>query len=314
METLSDGRVQVDIAFEPGGGSQSGLASGTDVVVIIDASFSMYARAYKNAKVLELMDQLITFMAPYDDDGIDVYLHSLRETPFAHLGAHASADTVTGVIGDYMEARTAAKLMGQCTVGAPVIHEVIRKLKKEKGSERVFIEMVTDGVFDDQEQLRSAILQYGREYNIKGEQEYGLRFHFTGVGAQGAAGLQFLQALDEGAGQGDASFVDCVQHDHADTIEANVGAIIRELQKTVKLEAENALVMISGSTQPTHIANKYDGEWSAGSDLAFEGGIPLRISISMIFEHKPSTFKLELQYVNASTGDFEEYAFDIHLA
>ncbi len=128
-QTLSDGRVQVDLSFEPAGGKQVQLSSGTDVVVVLDASFSMYARAYRNAKVIDLVDKMITFMTPYDDDGIDVYTHSLRNQPFEQVGgeAHASADTVLPFFGDYMEARTAMRLMGQRTVGAPVIHHIVQE-------------------------------------------------------------------------------------------------------------------------------------------------------------------------------------------
>lgn len=312
VESLDDGRVQVTIAFDPAGGKQTELSSGTDVVVVLDASFSMYAGAYRNAKIIDLVDKMITFMSPYDDDGIDVYTHSLRTKKFEQVGgeAHASADTVIPLLGDFMEARTALRLMGQSTYGAPVLDHLIQEFKEEKGSDRLFIEMITDGEFDDWEAVEEAILKYGKKYNIPGENEYAVRFHFTGVGAKGAKGLEFLSKLDHNLEGSNEGFIDCVQHDNAATVEAGVESILRELQKTVKLDADNAYLSISGAEEPSHISDCYAGDWKAATGISFEGGIPIRISVALLFESMPKEFAIELQYVNGETDQIEEYKFN----
>lgn len=314
VQIYDDGQHCVTMSFEPGGGKQASLASGTDVVVVLDASFSMFARAYRNGKVLGLVDSMIGFMSPYDDDGIDVFLHSLRKDPFLHLGAFASADEVIPVFGDYMETKTAMRIMGQRTVCAPVLHEIVRMLKEEKGSDRVFIEMLTDGVFDDEDEVRAAILQYGRKYNNE-EAPFGIRFHFTGVGAEGARGLAFLDSLDndlEGTYEG---FIDCVQHNHADTVEENVESILDELQKTVQLDVANAMLSVSSTNaQASHITDaNYEKGWSEGSDLSWEGGMPIRLSIGALFPHNPGAITVTLAYLNAETDEFEEHEITAEL-
>lgn len=309
IEPTDDGRFVASIRFEPSGGTEARLSSGTDVVLVLDASFSMFAGAYRNGRVLELVDGMIKFMSPYDDDGIDVYLHSLRAEPFRHLGAFSDPNDVTPELGPFMEVRSAMQLMGQRTVCAPVIHDIVRRLKVEKGSDRVFIEIVTDGVFDDQDEVEAAIVEYGNRFNST-EAPFGIRFHFTGVGAQGAKGLEFLDQLDNELSEKHPGFIDCVQHSAASTVEQNIQTIIAELQQTVRLNAENALLAISnGGTPPQNICDAYTKEWIEGGEVAWEGGLPVMVSVHAMFEASPKELQVSLQYLDGESGEFTEFTF-----
>lgn len=308
-EDTEDGRSMVTVEFAPGGGSEAKLSSGTDVVLVLDASFSMFVRAYRNARVIELVEKMIGFMNPYDDDGIDVYLHSLRNTPFRHLGAHSKADKVVEQLGEFMEARSAAAIMGQRTVCAPVIHDIVKRLKEEKGSDRIFIEIVTDGEFNDEAAVEDAIIAYGAKYNTA-ENPYGIRFHFTGIGAEGAKGLSFLDRLDNKLEQEYPGFIDCVQHNHAETVEQNIATIINELQQTVRLSAENAVFEINGvGGDVEYVFDSLKGVWDAGNTISWEGGLPVRVHAHARFARLPSEVEFVLCYFDGDAGQTVEHRF-----
>src|SRR5262245_42818007 len=80
-EAQPNGNTMVQVEIVPDTTSTGGaqIVDGTDIVLVLDASFSMYASAYRNLKIFDVVDQVVTFLNPYDKDGIDVYLHSLRE-------------------------------------------------------------------------------------------------------------------------------------------------------------------------------------------------------------------------------------------
>lgn len=311
----SGGIIHLEIS--PGGGTESKLSSGTDVVLVLDASFSMFVRAYRNARVIELVDKMVKFMTPYDDDGIDVYLHSLRNAPFRHLGAHAKPDKVIEQLGEFMEARTAASVMGQRTVCAPVIHDIVKRLKEEKGSDRVFIEIVTDGEFNDETAVEEAIIEYGEKYNSI-ENPFGIRFHFTGIGPDGAKGLAFLDRLDNKLQEENPGFIDCVQHSHAETVEKNIETIIGELQQTVRLNADNPLLEIAATGADVHHvldvsknewnpADTRDGQWVGV--LSWEGGLPVQIRAQVSLSGEPSEVSFSLQYQDAEADNPVELRF-----
>jgi hypothetical protein len=301
----------VTLEFAPGGGVESNLSSGTDVVLVLDASFSMFVRAYRNGRVIELVEKMIKFMNPYDDDGIDVYLHSLRNMPFRHLGAHSTPDKVVEQLGEFMETRSASAIMGQRTVCAPVIDDIVKRLKEEKGSDRVFIEIVTDGEFNDETAVEAAILKYGEKYNSK-ENPFGIRFHFTGIGADGAKGLQFLDRLDTKLNEDYPGFIDCVQHNHAESVEQNIEMIISELQQTVRLNAENAtLEFFGGSVE--HVFDSAKNEWLTDPMLSWEGGLPVNIRVHTRFSNKPAEVEFVLSYRDADADDSVELRFQASL-
>jgi len=306
VSTTDDGRHLVDMVIVPSGGTDTSLSSGTDVVLVLDASFSMYAGLYRNAKVLQFVESMIKFMSPYDDDGIDVYLHSLKKEPFRHMGAFSDSEEVQSHLGMYMEAKTAMMEMGQRTVCAPVIHDIVRRLKEDKGSDRVFIEIVTDGVFDDQEEVLNAIVEYGRKYNTE-EAPYGIRFHFTGVGPQGSSGIEFLSHLDNDLADKYPGFIDCVQHDSATSVEDNVNTIVKELESTIRLSADNVMISVSDADgqAPQSIRLLDDGAWTPQNEQSIEGGMPVRIPISAVFTEPPAGVRLQLQFVDEE-GNYHE--------
>ncbi len=308
-ETTPDGRVMVSVTFEPGGGAEAGLSSGTDVVLVLDASFSMFVGAYRNGRVLDFVDGMIKFMNPYDDDGIDVYLHSLKAVPFLHLGAHSEGDTVTPHFGHYMEAGSASKLMGQRTICAPVIHDIVNRLKVEKGSNRVFIEVVTDGEFNDEREVEAAIILYGNRYNSK-EEPFGIRFHFTGVGREGSKGLQFLDSLDNELAEKYPGFIDCVQHNRADSVQGNIEMILDELRQSVRLNAENPYLEVAGGAGgPQMICDGYTNEWNDGGMVTWEGGLPVTVSLHVVFPTMPPELTFSLNYGDGDSGETVALAF-----
>lgn len=296
------GWQEVTITFSLSGG---GLSSGTDVVVVLDASFSMWAPFYRRPeKVVGLVEPVIDFMSPYDDDGIDVYLHSLKNAPFTHLGAFTSGEEVTGHIAEYAEALTAQRTMGQRTVCAPVIHDIVARLKQQKDSDRVFVEIITDGEFDDKEAVREAILTYGMTYNSD-DNPFGLRFHFTGIGANGSKGVQFLEALDTQLGEDHPGYMDCVQTDHSSNVMENVRAMLRELQSAVKLDAENILVQVSGDdgSDPGYVSHA-EGDWEEGPVLSLEA-LPVTLTVRALFPTLPREVRFSLSFTDGDDNTHE---------
>jgi len=290
------------ISVDPAGGTEARLASGTDVVVVLDASFSMFAGFYRNARVLDFVDRIAEFVLPYDDDGIDVYLHSLKEAPFRHLGTFRQATEVSSQLGEFMEPASAMKTMGQKTICAPVLREIARMLKEDKGAERVFIEVITDGAFDDAEELESTIVELGRRYNTP-EHPAGFKMHFSGIGPGGAKGIDLLRRLDDELESKYPGYIDCVDFDAATQVEENLAAIVKELRHSVRLKTGNAFVTISADngTEPTHICESHAMEWQDGAALSFEA-LPATISLHAIFAQRPATVLFDLTYLDAATG------------
>lgn len=297
-----------NVSFELGGDGLS-LESRTDVVLVIDASFSMFARAYRNGRIFELVEQIMTFVAPFDDDGVDIYFHSLRAEPFKYIGAHADSAALHEHLSDYVEARTAARIMGQKTILVPALDDIVSRLKEERGSERVFVEVITDGVFDDQEELEQRLIEYGTRYNSN-ENPYGLRFHFTGVGAQGAQGLRFLDRLDNDLESEVEGWIDCIEAHTADSVEKNVQAIVSELKSTIQLAASNGIVTIQSDGGPAaQICRTAGGDdvpaWEEASEVSLEDFPPAQ-SYAAAFSDAPDRVELKLMFLNDTTGEFFE--------
>ena len=301
---LDDGRWGAEIQLELGGGGHS-LQSNTDVVLVVDASFSMFARTYRNGRIFGLTDSILSFVAPFDADGVDIYLHSLRAEPFRYLGAYETSDRLMDVLADFTEARTASRLMGQNTVLAPVLRDLVRRLKEEKGSEKVFVEIVTDGVFDDEEELEKLIIECGLKYNSP-ESPYGLRLHFTGVGSDGARGLAFLDRLDndlEGEVEG---WIDCIEAHTADNVEQNTADIIHELKQTVQLSASNATFEFGSAVGAPAHARYGEHGWEDGGFLSVEGNCPVALSFSLVFDEAPDDLQIDFGFIDEDGGDWKD--------
>lgn len=301
-----DGTFTASITFQPSGGAVAQLASGTDVVVVLDASFSMFAGFYRNGRVLDFAERVISFVAPYDDDGVDVYLHSLRDAPFRHLGSFTNAVDVTALLGEFMETGSAMKAMGQKTLCASVIRDAVRRLKEVKGSTRVFIEVITDGAFDDQAELEAAIVELGLRYNTP-EHPMGFRVHFSGVGPGGTKAVAFLQELDDGLEAKYPGFIDCVDYDAATSVDENLACIVKELKQVVRLNAENAMLTVAGvdGAQAMHICDAHESDWQDGASISFEG-LPMEISVHAVFAARPVGIRVDLVYLDGATADARE--------
>ena len=306
MNRNEDGTYTASIRFEPCGGSQTRMASGTDVVIILDASFSMYAGFFRNGRVLDFVDAVAAFVMDYDEDGVDVYLHSLRDKPFRHLGAFRVAAQISESLGEYLETGSAMKAMGQKTTCTPAIRDAVRRLKEEKGSKRLFVEVITDGSFDDKEDLEAAIVEFGRRYNSP-ENPMGFRVHFSGIGPGGAQGIDFLRQLDDGLVDKYPGYIDCVDYDAAASVEENVASIVKELEQVVTLEAENVLLEVSGGAdrEPTHVRTSVDNDWEAGGTKSLER-LPVVLTVHANFAELPSAVHVRLMYVDPQSGDVRE--------
>ncbi len=302
----SDGNYTVAVRISPAGGTGPKLESATDVAIIIDASFSMFAGFYRNAKVLNFVEAVTNFLLPYDDDGVDVFLHSLRDGQHVHLGAFTNSEDVLPLLGSYMEAPTAMKAMGQKTFCAAVIRDAAERLLVQKGSRRVFIEVVTDGAFDDKEALEQTIVELGNRYNTP-EDSKRFRLHFSGIGAGGAAGMEFLKYLDDELGKKHPGFIDCVDYDSAASVDANIASIIKELETGVSLQADNVMITVTGEdgTEPTFIRTGDDTDWEPGNVKSLEA-LPVSIEVYAVFAGAPKPFIVTLQYVDSVSGEYCE--------
>jgi len=304
-EAQPNGNTLVQIELTPDTASTGGAAmvDGTDVVLVLDASFSMYASAYRNLKVFDVVDKVVAFLSPFDKDGIDVYIHSLREEPYKHIGAIATPGEVQQHLTDFVEIGTARKLMGTKTVCAPVLRDIARRLKEEKKSSNVFIAILTDGEFDDENDTENAIVELGKKYNTKAE-PFGFKLHFTGFGN---LQFKFLKRLDDELEAKHPGFVDCVDFDTAAEIEGTVNHMVKEFQSAIICAGANGTVGVKCDQKVVKVGdaktNRYDdGDFFSGFEV-----VPAVISIGFEVVGKPTNVVVDLSYetVGGSMAEFK---------
>jgi hypothetical protein len=310
-ERLPNGNTMVQVEVVPDTANTGGasIVSGTDIVLVLDASFSMYASAYRNLKIFDIVDQVVKFLNPFDKDGIDIYLHSLREAPFKHVGTVTTPGEVQQLLTDYVEISTARKLMGTKTVCAPVLRDIVARLKEEKKSANVFISVLTDGEFDDEAAVESSIVEFGKKYNTK-EEPFGFKLHFTGFGN---LQFKFLKDLDDALEAKYPGFIDCIDFDTATEIEVTVQQMVKEFQRAVICAGSNGTVSVKCDQKVIRVGdaktNRYaDGDFFSGYEV-----VPAILSLGFELAGTPTTASIELGY-EAVNGAMSEFKIPVKLA
>ena len=306
VNSNADGTSTVSIRFEPCGGSQVKMATETDVVMILDARFSMYPSFFLNGQVLDYVDAVAAFAMDYDDDVADVYLHSLHDKPFRHLGAFQGAAQISETPGEYLEPGSAMKAMGQKTTCTPAIRNAVRRPRDEKRSKRPFVEATTDGSFDDKQDLEAVIVDTGRLYNSR-ENPLGCRGHLSGIGSGGAQGIAFLRQLDDGLADQYSSYIYCVDCDASLNVEENVASNVKELAHVVTLEADNVLLEGAGGEgcELTYIRTGVVDDWEGGGAKSVER-LPVVITVHVNVVESPRAFQVRNMYGYPKSGDLRE--------
>ena len=310
-EPLPNGNtmVQVEVIPDTAGTGGASIVEGTDIVLVLDASFSMYASAYRNLKIFDIVDQVVKFLNPYDKDGIDVYLHSLREAPFKHVGTITTPGEVQQLLTDYVEISTARKLMGTKTVCAPVLRDIVSRLKEEKKSSNVFISILTDGEFDDEAAVEGAIVEFGKKYNTR-EEPFGFKLHFTGFGN---LQFKFLTKLDDELEAKYPGFTDCIDFDTASEIETTVKHMVKEFQSAVICAGSNGTASVRCDQKVVRVGdaktNRYaDGDFFSGYEV-----LPAVVTLGFEVVGKPTTATIELGYETVG-GATAEHKIPIRIA
>jgi hypothetical protein len=300
--------VQVEITPDTSGTGGAQIVAGTDIVLVLDASFSMYASAYRTLKIFDVVDRVVSFLNPFDDDGIDVYLHSLRDIAFRHIGAITTPGEVQEHLTDFVEIGTARKLMGTRTVCAPVLRDIAQRLKVEKGSENVFVAVLTDGEFDDEKDTEAAIVELGKRYNTRDE-PFGFKLHFTGFGN---LQFKFLKKLDDEMESRYPGFIDCVDFDTAADIEQTVQHMVKEFQSAIICAGSNGSVSVRCDQRVVKVGdaktNRYDdGDFFSGFEV-----VPSVVSIGFEVAGRPTSATIDLSYENVN-GDVSDFKIPIRI-
>lgn len=293
-EALPNGNtmVQAEITPDTSGTGGASIVDGTDIILVLDASFSMYASAYRNLKIFDVVDQVVKFLNPYDKDGIDIYLHSLRDVAFKHVGTVTTPGEVQALLTDFVEISTARKLMGTRTVCAPVIRDIVQRIKEEKKSANAFISILTDGEFDDEAAVEAAIVESGKKYNSR-EEPFGFKLHFTGFGN---LQFKFLKRLDDELESKHPGFVDCVDFDTAAEIETTVQHMVKEFQSAVICAGSNGTAAVRCDQKIVRVGdaktNRYDdGDFFSGFEV-----VPAVVNIGFEVVGRPTSATIELSY------------------
>jgi hypothetical protein len=293
-EALPNGNtlLQLEITPEVQASGGHAMIDGTDIVLVLDASFSMYASAYRNLKIFDVVDKVVYFLNPFDADGIDVYLHSLRDVPFKHMGAITTPGEAQQHLTDFVEISTARKLMGTRTVCAPVLRDIVQRLKEEKGSSNVFISVLTDGEFDDEGEVERAIVDLGRKYNSK-EEPFGFKLHFTGFGN---LQFKFLHKLDDELESKYPGFIDCVDFDTAAEIENTVQHIVKEFQSTVICAGSNGTVSVQSDAPVVKVGDAKTSRYENGDFYSGFEVVPAVVNLGVELRGRPSNVTVTLGF------------------
>lgn len=293
-EALPNGNTLLQIELTPEVSAAGGhaMVDGTDIVLVLDASFSMYASAYRNLKVFDVVDKVVGFLNPFDADGIDVYLHSLRDVPFKHMGAITTPGEAQQHLTDFVEISTARKLMGTRTVCAPVLRDIVHRLKEQKGSANVFISVLTDGEFDDEADVERAIVELGKKYNSK-EEPFGFKLHFTGFGN---LQFKFLRKLDDELETKYPGFIDCVDFDTAAEIENTVQHMVKEFQSTVICAGSNGTVSVECASGVVKVGDAKTSRFEDGDFYSGFEVVPAVVNLGVELKGRPSNVTVTLGF------------------
>jgi hypothetical protein len=234
-----NGIVEVEFDADQVGGAQ--MAEGTDSFIVLDFSGSMRGLYYKK-RVHELATHLLNFLSQYDDDGVEVLLHSIQHNPgqdsFVNLGVIATEEDLYNAIEEWV----ASGKFGGGTWGAPAIRHIVDVRKKEQSEYRgenrkVFIEMVTDGEFHDEREIMETVKYITRKFDFKSSPNE-VKIHFTGIGSD--TSFAFLKELDDWGAK--AGIPDIVDFDEAKDIAEAPAKILKEMRSGLIVVGRNATI------------------------------------------------------------------------
>lgn len=289
-------------------------APNTDIVFVLDASGSMH-ELYKSGQVQNAVWSVLNHTLQYDEDGIDFFLHSSLSSDRARvMQVVQKAQNKQPITLDELAAITVVKSIGQiadraqlnaalsladtdfgfATIVAPALEAAMSK-KKPNGN--IFIELVTDGAFNDKDEVKRVISKLS--HACKNEKRPNMvRIHITGVGSE--LDVKFLEELDEGLSA--IAPIDIVAFDKADKINEAPQMVFKELEKSFITVGSAGAVQIKG----TDIKMVADGNTGVGDPemLSLER-VPQLLTLDVTFSGKPSSFEVDVMFTDNDGDDFQ---------
>jgi hypothetical protein len=288
-------------------------APNTDIVFLIDASGSM-GEMYASGAIQGAVWNILEHVLEYDDDGIDFFLHSagtrdvnrMRDVMAKIQNQTATLDDLRaivttrelGQIADRAQLEKALKLdeldFGMATLCAPALDAAI---KKRKPNGNLFIELVTDGSFTDDDDVRKKIVQMSKMCaDAKNPNMF--RIHILGIGP--GVNEAYLNELDEGL---TAAPIDIVAFDKAQQVQNSPQLIFKELERGFMTVGNNGTIEVTGGAKAKTITNAYNGV-GAPEMLVLER-VPQALSIDIEFASKPAAFGLDISFTDTEGDDFQ---------
>lgn len=288
-------------------------APNTDIVFVIDASGSM-GQLYESGQIQQATWRILEHVLEYDDDGIDFFLHSAGTRDMAKLRAlapklqnkTATLDDVRAVIGvrelgqiaDREQLNAALNLdsldFGLATICAPALDAAMAK-RKPNGN--LFIELITDGSFNDDDEVKRKIIEMSKMCQREKNPNM-FRIHILGIGD--GVNEEYLNELDEGLSG--VAPIDIVAFDKADKVQESPGLIFKELERGFMTVGNNGTVEVTGA-KAKKITNAYNGVGEP--ELLVLERVPQSLLLDIDFPSKPTSFGIDISFTDTEGDDFQ---------
>jgi hypothetical protein len=288
-------------------------APNTDIVFLIDASASM-GELYASGAIQGAVWNILEHVLEYDDDGIDFFLHSastrdmnrMRQVIEKIQSQTATLEDVKAVVAprDLGQIADRAQLdkalgldqydFGFATLCAPALDAV---MKKRKPNGNLFIELVTDGTFNDDDDVKRKIIEMSKMC-AQAKNPNMFRIHILGIGD--GVNEEYLNELDEGLSG--VAPIDIVAFDKADRVQQSPQLIFKELEKGFMTVGNNGTVEVKGA-KAKKITNAYNGVGEP--EMLVLERVPQALLIDIDFESKPTAFGLDISFTDTEGDDFQ---------